>query len=112
MSGIMSVELPGIRKVRSGKVREVFDLGDVFLIVATDRISAFDCILPDPIPEKANSLLSFLRSGFKSSTRYRVISSRLISRNFQKNSQPLLRVTPRAFDAGQESRSAAHRMRC
>jgi phosphoribosylaminoimidazole-succinocarboxamide synthase len=52
MSGIMSVELPGIPKLRSGKVREVFDLGDNLLIVATDRISAFDCILPDPVPEK------------------------------------------------------------
>lgn len=52
MSGIMSVELPGIPKLRSGKVREVFDLGDNLLFVATDRISAFDCILPDPVPEK------------------------------------------------------------
>jgi phosphoribosylaminoimidazole-succinocarboxamide synthase len=52
MSGVTSVELPGIPKLRSGKVREVFDLGDNLLIVATDRISAFDCILPDPIPEK------------------------------------------------------------
>ena len=37
MSGIMSVELPGIRKVCSGKVREIFDVGDAFLIVATDH---------------------------------------------------------------------------
>ncbi len=45
-------ELPGIRKVASGKVREIFDLGEHLLIVATDRISAFDCILPNPIPGK------------------------------------------------------------
>jgi phosphoribosylaminoimidazole-succinocarboxamide synthase len=38
--------------LRSGKVREVFDLGDTLLFVATDRLSAFDCILPDPIPHK------------------------------------------------------------
>jgi phosphoribosylaminoimidazole-succinocarboxamide synthase len=56
MSGIMSVELPGIRKVCSGKVREIFDVGDAFLIVATDRISAFDCVLPDPIPGKGEFL--------------------------------------------------------
>jgi len=56
MSCIMSVELPGIPKVRSGKVREIFDIGDVFLIVATDRISAFDCVLPDPIPDKGTFL--------------------------------------------------------
>ena len=46
------VELPGIEKLRSGKVREVFDLGDTLLFVVTDRISAFDVILPDPIPYK------------------------------------------------------------
>jgi len=47
-----SIDLPGIKKLRSGKVREVFDLGDTLLIVATDRVSAFDVILPDPIPKK------------------------------------------------------------
>ncbi len=41
-----SIELPGIKKVRSGKVREIFDLGNTLLFVASDRISAFDVILP------------------------------------------------------------------
>ena len=49
---IINLELPGIRKVASGKVREIFDLGEHLLLVATDRISAFDCILPDAIPDK------------------------------------------------------------
>ena len=39
-------------KLASGKVREIFDLGDTLLIVATDRLSAFDVILPDGIPGK------------------------------------------------------------
>jgi phosphoribosylaminoimidazole-succinocarboxamide synthase len=47
-----SIDLPGFKKLRSGKVREVFDLGETLLFVATDRISAFDVILPDPIPHK------------------------------------------------------------
>src|SRR5213592_422437 len=47
-----SIELPGIKKLRSGKVREVFDLGDTLLFIVTDRLSAFDVILPDPIPYK------------------------------------------------------------
>jgi phosphoribosylaminoimidazole-succinocarboxamide synthase len=47
-----SIDLPGIKKLRSGKVREVFGLGETLLFVATDRISAFDVILPDPIPHK------------------------------------------------------------
>lgn len=56
------VDLPGINKLRSGKVREVFDLGETLLFVATDRISAFDVILPDPIPKKGavlNQLSAF-----------------------------------------------------
>jgi len=57
-----SIDLPGINKLRSGKVREVFDLGDTLLFVVTDRISAFDVILPDPIPHKGavlNQLSAF-----------------------------------------------------
>ena len=56
------IDLPGIKKLRSGKVREVFDLGDTLLFLATDRISAFDVILPDPIPKKGavlNQLSAF-----------------------------------------------------
>jgi len=49
---ILQLDLPGIQKVRSGKVREVFDLGDRFLLVASDRISAFDVIMPNGIPHK------------------------------------------------------------
>jgi phosphoribosylaminoimidazole-succinocarboxamide synthase len=50
----MSLEfnLPGIKKIGSGKVREIFDAGEYAVIVSTDRISAFDCILPEPIPGK------------------------------------------------------------
>jgi len=56
------LDLPGIKKLRSGKVREVFDLGDTLLFVVTDRLSAFDVILPDPIPDKGavlNQLSAF-----------------------------------------------------
>lgn len=53
---VLNIELPGIPKVRSGKVRELFDLGDAFLMVATDRISAFDCIMPNGIPRKGEVL--------------------------------------------------------
>ena len=52
MMPLRNLDLPGIPKLRSGKVREVFDLGDTLLFVATDRLSAFDVILPDPIPDK------------------------------------------------------------
>jgi phosphoribosylaminoimidazole-succinocarboxamide synthase len=55
-AGISTVELRGVKRFKSGKVREVFDLGDTLLFVATDRLSAFDCILPDPIPDKGKVL--------------------------------------------------------
>jgi phosphoribosylaminoimidazole-succinocarboxamide synthase len=45
------VEAP-FPRIASGKVREIFDLGDALLLVATDRLSAFDVILPDGIPGK------------------------------------------------------------
>jgi phosphoribosylaminoimidazole-succinocarboxamide synthase len=53
---LLTCELPGIKKIKSGKVREIFDLGDALLLVATDRISAFDCILPTGIPDKGRVL--------------------------------------------------------
>ena len=56
------LDLPGITKLRSGKVREVFELDETLLFVATDRLSAFDVILPDPIPHKGavlNQLSAF-----------------------------------------------------
>jgi phosphoribosylaminoimidazole-succinocarboxamide synthase len=59
---LSSIDLPGIKKLRSGKVREVFDLGDTLLFVVTDRLSAFDVVLPDPIPNKGavlNQLSAF-----------------------------------------------------
>lgn len=42
--------------VRRGKVRDVYDLGEYLLIVATDRISAFDCVMPNGIPDKGKLL--------------------------------------------------------
>jgi len=53
---LLALDLPGVKKVKSGKVREMFDLGDCFLMVATDRISAFDCIMPNGIPRKGEVL--------------------------------------------------------
>ena len=53
---LLQLDLPGIRKLKSGKVREIFDLGDRLLFVATDRISAFDCIMPNGIPRKGEVL--------------------------------------------------------
>jgi len=48
---VTSIEAP-FPRIASGKVREIFDLGDALLLVASDRLSAFDVILPDGIPGK------------------------------------------------------------
>ncbi|TYT27094.1 phosphoribosylaminoimidazolesuccinocarboxamide synthase [Luteimonas viscosa] len=54
---LLSSELPGLPLRHRGKVRDVFDLGnDKLLMVATDRLSAFDVVLPDPIPGKGEML--------------------------------------------------------
>jgi len=52
---VRRTEVSGV-PVRRGKVRDIYDLGDRILLVATDRISAFDCVLPDPIPNKGRVL--------------------------------------------------------
>ena len=46
----------GLKLYRRGKVRDVFDMGDKLLMVSTDRLSAFDVVLPDPIPLKGKVL--------------------------------------------------------
>ena len=56
MSAATKIELPGIEKFKSGKVREVYDLGDQYLFIASDRISAFDCVMPNGIPDKGRVL--------------------------------------------------------
>jgi phosphoribosylaminoimidazole-succinocarboxamide synthase len=53
---ILKLDLPGIKKIKSGKVREIFDLGDRLLLVASDRLSAFDVIMPNGIPRKGEVL--------------------------------------------------------
>src|SRR5437588_5133889 len=74
-----SIELPGIKKLRSGKVREVFDLGDTLLFVVTDRISAFDVILPDPIPHKGSVLNQLSAFWFK---RFSNIDNHFVTADF------------------------------
>jgi phosphoribosylaminoimidazole-succinocarboxamide synthase len=53
---VLETQLPGLTLQRRGKVRDVYDLGDTLLIVATDRISAFDYVLGSGIPDKGKVL--------------------------------------------------------
>ncbi len=56
MEAIVETHLQGLRLLGRGKVRDVYDLGDSLLIVSTDRISAFDHVLPNGIPDKGKVL--------------------------------------------------------
>jgi phosphoribosylaminoimidazole-succinocarboxamide synthase len=56
MSVLQETNFPGISPAARGKVRDIYDLGDKLLIVATDRLSAFDVVMPTPIPDKGKVL--------------------------------------------------------
>src|SRR3954471_7868867 len=64
--------------VRRGKVRDVYDVGDALLIVATDRISAYDCIMPNGIPGKGKILTAISLFWF---AKFNVFENHLISTN-------------------------------
>ncbi|TYT75409.1 phosphoribosylaminoimidazolesuccinocarboxamide synthase [Desulfobotulus mexicanus] len=51
-----NMELEGLKRLRSGKVRDIYDLSDSYLMVTSDRLSAFDVVLPDAIPGKGRVL--------------------------------------------------------
>ncbi len=53
---VFETEFPGLKLMNRGKVRDIYDLGDSLLIVASDRISAFDVVMPVPIPDKGKIL--------------------------------------------------------
>lgn len=80
-TSITSLELLGVKKLRSGKVREVFDLGDTLLFVATDRLSAFDVILPDPIPDKGAVLNQLSAFWFR---RFDFVQNHLLTADIEK----------------------------
>ncbi len=66
MDAILRTDLP-FPIFRRGKVRDVYDLGERLLIVATDRISAFDCVMPEGIPDKGRILTAVASFWFKAS---------------------------------------------
>ncbi len=88
---IGEVDLAGIQKFKSGKVREIFDLGEAFLIVATDRISAFDYILPTLIPHKGE-ILTKLSVFWFTKTRG-IIENHFVTDNVDEYPEPVRRYT-------------------
>ncbi len=65
-SAVSETEIPELTLAHRGKVRDVYDIDDqTLLFVATDRLSAFDCILPTPIPHKGHVLTALSEFWFK-----------------------------------------------
>src|SRR3954467_5419556 len=63
-----SIDNVAFPRIASGKVREIFDLGDALLLSATDRLSAFDVVLPDGIPGKGAILTQMSNWWFAQTT--------------------------------------------
>ena len=83
-----SLELAGVEKVNSGKVREIFAVdSDKLLIVATDRISAFDVILPDAVPDKGKILTQMSAFWFERTSN--IVKNHLISTDVDSFPEPL-----------------------
>lgn len=53
---VLRIEIPQLKVLKRGKVRDIFDTGDNYILVATDRISAFDSVMPNGIPDKGKIL--------------------------------------------------------
>ena len=79
---IFETNFPGLHLTSRGKVRDIYDLGDSLLIVATDRISAFDVVMPDPVPDKGRILTQL--SEFWLRYLNDVIDNHLISTDFRE----------------------------
>src|SRR3989339_1056973 len=76
---VCETDFSDIKLLKRGKVRDIYDLGDKLLMIATDRISAFDVVMPEPIPDKGKILSKislFWFDAIKSLVKNHVISNR------------------------------------
>ena len=74
-------DIDGLRLAGRGKVRDIYDLGDALLIVTTDRLSAFDVVLPTPIPEKGRVLSALSRFWFERTEH--IVKNHLLDRRLE-----------------------------
>jgi len=100
---ILQLDLPGVKKLRSGKVRDIFDLGDALLLVASDRISAFDVIMPNGIPRKGEVLAQISHFWFEKFSS--LVPNHLLRRANEPLGVPALAGLPTAQLADLQRRS-------
>lgn len=79
---LYQTDLKGLKLVNRGKVRDLYDLGEYLLIVATDRISAFDVIMPNPIPGKGEVLTRLSEFWFGKMTD--IVGNHLVTTDVEK----------------------------
>ncbi len=79
---LYQTDLEGLKLVNRGKVRDIYDLGEHLLIVATDRISAFDIIMPNPIPGKGEVLTKLSEFWFRQMAD--IVGNHLITTDVEK----------------------------
>jgi phosphoribosylaminoimidazole-succinocarboxamide synthase len=100
---VLQLDLPGIKKIKSGKVREIFDLGDRLLFVASDRISAFDVIMPNGIPRKGEVLTQISYFWFAQTEAFQ--ANHLLSHAGETSRVPALAGLPDALKSQLAKRS-------
>lgn len=86
---VSTTEFKTLRLKGRGKVRDIYDLGDQLLIVATDRMSAFDVVMPNPIPDKGRILTQLSKFWFDLTKE--IVSNHVITtevRNYPKACEP------------------------
>jgi phosphoribosylaminoimidazole-succinocarboxamide synthase len=80
---VHTTSLRGLRKIHTGKVRDIYEIdADSMLIVTTDRLSAFDVVLPDPIPDKGRVLNSISNFWFARTTH--IVANHLTGRKIEE----------------------------
>lgn len=82
MTALTSIDIPGLPLYRRGKVRDIYDLGESLLMVASDRISAFDVVLPDAVPDKGRVLTQISRFWFNLTRE--IVPNHLISTEIER----------------------------
>ena len=85
-AAIVETHLSGARLSRRGKVRELYDLGDSLLLVASDRISAYDCVLSPGVPDKGKVLTQLSNFWFR---KFPDVENHLIETDVSKFPEPL-----------------------
>ena len=90
---VMQTDFPGLNLLTRGKVRDIYDLGDSLLLVTSDRISAFDVIMNEPIPDKGFVLTQISSFWFREMEG--IIKNHIISTDvadFPKECQPYAEI--------------------